>query len=278
MAAVNYWSKQGMPVSFKSCCNGPHSLKPHFHQEVSVAFIRRGSCNARFHSLYHLTSGTLLVIPAGVVHNCQPVHSSDWQFDMVYLDKGFAEQMGTGFLGRTTLVKLGNDADRRSVSDCFTAMRRALASGMDMRAPLHTLCDAFDGKDVSIAPHQKRTIPQVIGDLLLFISGHYRQPLSLDQLADYAGINKFELIRQFDMQMGLSPKQYILNLRVNRSKKSLLTTNEPIAAIATDCGFYDQSHYDAAFHAFTGVTPIDYRQSVSMGLEKRGEAKSLDEG
>jgi AraC family transcriptional regulator len=55
--------------------------------------------------------------------------------------------------------------------------------------------------------------------------------------------------------------QYVLGRRIERAASLLRFSDTPIAAIAIECGFADQSHLTTAFRRRTGVTPAVYRGS-----------------
>ena len=65
--------------------------------------------------------------------------------------------------------------------------------------------------------------------------------MPLVELSAVAGLSRFELVRRFGAQMGLTPHGFQTNLRIARAK-ALLTTGAAPAAVAAACGFADQAH------------------------------------
>ncbi|WP_240453440.1 helix-turn-helix transcriptional regulator [Janthinobacterium agaricidamnosum] len=85
------------------------------------------------------------------------------------------------------------------------------------------------------------------------------QPLaSLAQLAEMAGMSRYQLIRAFRAATGMTPHAYQLNLGVNRARSDLQAGNA-LADIACALGFADQSHLQRVFKAHVGITPGRYR-------------------
>ncbi len=68
------------------------------------------------------------------------------------------------------------------------------------------------------------------------------------------------LITAFCHEVGIPPHSYQLQLKVQQAKTDLLTHN-PLAQIAAELGFCDQSHFTRCFKRIVGVTPGIYRQS-----------------
>ena len=83
---------------------------------------------------------------------------------------------------------------------------------------------------------------------------------SLDELAAMAHMSRFDFSRAFHAVAGTSLREYLQNLRLRRSAVLLLTSNQPLTAIAQECGFYDLPHLDKAFRRRFGMTPHDFRR------------------
>lgn len=87
----------------------------------------------------------------------------------------------------------------------------------------------------------------------------YQQKLSLDEIAQQAGISKFHLIKEFKRCYQLTPHQYQIQQRLNHARAQLKRGFSAVD-IALNCGFHDQSHFTKAFVSAMGITPSAYRQ------------------
>lgn len=83
---------------------------------------------------------------------------------------------------------------------------------------------------------------------------------SLQELATLAGVHSSHLAQCFHRAHGVSVGEYLRRLRVERARDALAATRKPIAAIAADAGFADQSHFTRVFHRVTGETPLAWRR------------------
>lgn len=92
-----------------------------------------------------------------------------------------------------------------------------------------------------------------------FVQAHFAQPLRIEQIAGAAGLSTDQLKRAMHRSLGVSPKQFLVRTRIDQAAFLLTTADEPISAIATACGFYDQSQLTRQFTATIGQTPGAYR-------------------
>ena len=92
-----------------------------------------------------------------------------------------------------------------------------------------------------------------------FLQVHHADPVSLDQLANLAGLSRFYLCRLFRRETGLSLSAYQMQIRIDRAKQ-LLAKGIPIAQVASETGFYDQSHFGYHFKRLVGTTAGNYQQ------------------
>ena len=95
---------------------------------------------------------------------------------------------------------------------------------------------------------------------------------SAKQLAKMAGLSVSQLNRTFRRQIGSSPHQYLVKVRLESACRTLAETNRKIASIAQEFGFHDHAHFTRTFQKHYGVTPSAYRrehQHPSLRPENR---------
>ncbi len=86
--------------------------------------------------------------------------------------------------------------------------------------------------------------------------------ITLDDLAEYAGLDKFHLVRAFRAEVGLPPYAYLTHARVARARE-LLQRGESVAATAHAVGFYDESQLHRHFRRIVGIAPGRFSKSFS---------------
>lgn len=93
-----------------------------------------------------------------------------------------------------------------------------------------------------------------------YIREHYAEKITLDQLSDFVGINKYYLIRLFKQKTGLSPIDYLIHVRLSEAEKLLAQTNITISKISDQVGFHSPSHFSKTFKESNHCTPSAYRK------------------
>jgi AraC-like DNA-binding protein len=88
------------------------------------------------------------------------------------------------------------------------------------------------------------------------------QVASLGELATVVGVHPVTLARGFRKAYGCSVGAYLRWLRIARAARRLSETDTPLAEIALEAGFADQSHFSNAFRRETGQSPSAFRRSV----------------
>lgn len=93
------------------------------------------------------------------------------------------------------------------------------------------------------------------------LHARFRDPPRIRELADAAGVHPDHLARAFRLRFGVPVGSYVRRLRLDWAATRLEVAEEPIARIALEAGFADQSHFTRAFKRYTGLTPAEYRHS-----------------
>lgn len=106
-------------------------------------------------------------------------------------------------------------------------------------------------------------IPDKNSDLIKkafsYISKHYSETLSLEDVAGYVHLNPAYFSTLFKQSSGSSFKEYLNMIRIEESKHLLSSTDYAIIDIAVAVGFEDQSYFSKVFKKYTGLTPRQYR-------------------
>lgn len=93
-----------------------------------------------------------------------------------------------------------------------------------------------------------------------FIRENPALPHSLSSLAEKMNLSTVHFHRVFSEFFGMTPNDFVLQVRLEEAKAKLVCENISIAEISADCGFSSQSYFSYKFREEVGVTPLQYRK------------------
>lgn len=94
-----------------------------------------------------------------------------------------------------------------------------------------------------------------------FIHAEMANSVRLKDLAELCNLSQSQMVRSFKTRYGQTPYRYLIHCRIEKAKSDLLNRRDvPIAQLAYDLGFADQSHFTRQFRSLTGETPFEFKR------------------
>ena len=106
---------------------------------------------------------------------------------------------------------------------------------------------------------RKHKKSKLISDVLQYLDEHYKEDISLQQLADRFFVNASYLSRLFKEEVGHIFTKHVMRLRVEKAQHLLKTTHLKIYEVSEAVGYSDVKYFNKIFKDFTGLTPAEYR-------------------
>ncbi|GAA3579000.1 transcriptional regulator FtrA [Nonomuraea rosea] len=173
------------------------------------------------------------------------------------------------------------DADVLYVDHGDVATSAGTAAGIDLclhlvRSDFGAAYAAQIARHMIMPPHREggqlqyaATPPAGAGDLLAplleWAAEHVADPLSVEDLAAYAGVSARTLTRRFAGQLGTSPGQWLLAQRIAAARALLEETDLPVETIAARVGLSSAVNLRRRFHDALRTTPAAYRRAFRLG-------------
>ncbi len=264
----------------------------HWHEEFEYIIVTGGT--ARFlvaDQDFILTSGDCLLINSNVLHRVKPYHNCECTYCSVvfhpslFLDTSnpvvcskYLEPLTENHQLKYCLLK-ANNADNEPYINLLKKIihlneQRLFGYELSTKA---LLCQLWIEALRSVlfrssAPSQPDT--QTILDedrvkrILTYISLHYMEPISLEDIAGTAHISKSECCRCFKRRLHITPFEYLIKYRIYSAAILIAQNTDRISFsdIAIKCGFNSSSYFNKMFKKYIGLTPSQFRKDVNGDL------------
>ena len=96
-----------------------------------------------------------------------------------------------------------------------------------------------------------------------YMEENYTEEITLQTLGELTGYSHIHIMRLFKREVGVTPHQWLTEIRINHAKAWLSDGNATLEEIAERCGFSSPSHFKILFKNVTGFTPGAYRRNTS---------------
>ncbi|QJD86288.1 AraC family transcriptional regulator [Cohnella herbarum] len=100
----------------------------------------------------------------------------------------------------------------------------------------------------------------LVTEAIHYIHENYRKPITAEELAGIYGCSASYLSRLFKSHLGLGPIEYLIHVRVHKSKQFLLRSEARVQEIASSVGYSDVYYFSRLFKKHTGCSPLQFRE------------------
>ncbi len=237
-----------------------HSLKQHLVCVCLQSVTMERVCEGRFHT-EHLMTGSCTILPAQMKHQAHCDRTAEFVLlslepTLIAVEENPLELLPHFSISDPLIYQIGlalkadlqlNQSDRLYAD----GMAQALAVHLRRKYTIQTIAPPAGGLP-------KYKLKQVID----YIINHLQQEISLAHLATTAQMSSFHFARSFKQSIGVSPHQYVTQLRIDQAKQLLAERDLEIIDVSQKVGFKTQSHFTTTFHKLVGVTPKAYRNQL----------------
>ena len=119
--------------------------------------------------------------------------------------------------------------------------------------------------DLEVGKQSKAT--KDISFIKHYLETYYHESIQLEDLASMTHLSRFYISHSFKKEIGMSPMEYLIDIRIKESKILLRTTNYSISQVADIVGFTTPTYFSKQFRKSTGISTTDYREQF-QGVQK----------
>lgn len=266
---VNYYSSKTLPWIEVAQIRGSLNCFPkHYHDdEYSVGLIDRGAAYCLGRNENNLArAGESVLINPGQVHTGMPAGSGVLDYRMIYFDKQTLQQMVNEYRENSedfefSLFITENPHLHASLNSLAYSFIHASDSGnlLERDCLLHDACMQLANMGKTFRSTNSRQASLVLIKSRELLSSNLEKQLSLESIACELGVSRFQFLRSFKKQYGITPHVYRTQCRLEKAAY-LLRKSHSLTDTAFETGFSDQSHLNRTFKNFFGATPGQYAE------------------
>ena len=239
-----------------------HSFARHFHSGFVISIIEGGAGAFWYKGcVYPSQPGCLGLLNPDEPHTGQVLSEQGWKYRALYIAPEILDQVAQDIADKpwkTTWFPEPIVFDPR-IAQLMRELHQLLRTPharIECEALLLSVLiqllkrhagDPLEGKS-------HKPLHWAVKQVRQYIEAHYADNLSLQQLASLVNLNPFHLTDVFRQGVGLPPHAYLNQVRVDRARQ-LILAGEPLAQVAYETGFVDQSHLTRRFKQIVGCTP-----------------------
>ncbi len=244
-----------------------YHMATHWHGEWELLRVLEGSFLLTLdNEQYSLKAGDILLIASETLHGGEPTDCvyECLVFDLYGLFKkndAVKPQLRPFYHGDLLPDRLFTNADTAParVLDLFTKGNVSPCIELETFSAISALFAWLIREKRYVAAAGGSQWSSRIKPVLEYIEAHYGENLSLDILAEVAGMNARYFCRVFYSLTHSSPMNYVNFYRIEQAAYLLDSTDLTVTEIAAECGFWESSYFTKVFKKYKRVTPRQYR-------------------
>lgn len=266
---------EGIYLSYSTAPGGYHPL--HWHEEIELLYQLNGRSDIQIDGeKYQIQNKLLTVIDSRQVHSIH-TYSDTSMFICVHISKKLIEK----YIPDIDLYRIyciPDDIPDSQFPEYLSVCRQMEAllrlyitdkPAWQMESEgiiLQVLAQLIRHFSRKSAPDEiglssaDRTSFNRIRDVITYVEEHFRDPISLQDIAGHLGLGREYFCRFFKKNMGMSFLRYLNEVRISHVYRDLEQTDAPIAEIAEKNGFLNQKLFNRTFREVYGCTPSAVRR------------------
>jgi AraC-like DNA-binding protein len=274
----------GIRISDYRCAAGPED-KPFLerHSGFSISIVREGSfCYTTGGRKHLLGPGSVLLANADVEYSCSHEFGGKdrctvFEYPAEVLEEiraahsRWSSSRGSPFFSRPVLpllprIEAMHHMAWSAAQDTGEKIGLEEAAVTLAAAALSALADADDTSLPSRAARDPGINLDRANAASRFLEENYKEPVGLSEAAAAVHLSPYHFLRLFKHEVGLTPHQYLIRVRLRRAINLLRDTSLPVTDVAYEAGFEDLSNFVRTFHRHVGCAPRSFRHGEFLQM------------
>lgn len=245
---------------------------PHLHSSLELVYVTEGTLELGIgEELYHMETGDLGMVFPDVIHHYQVFGENAHKIYCVNLlpdSIGFFSEELQRYAPVYPVIKRKDLDEEVSYALCrmmLTKEKEFLILQAYLQIVLVRCIPLFELDEKS-----KIGSDDLIYQTVTYISGHFRENITLDKMAQEIGVSKYAISRVFSGTFHSNFNQYLNDARIRYACMRLENTTDSVTEICLDSGFESQRTFNRVFKERYRMSPSQYRKKIKeVSIEKR---------
>ena len=280
--------KDGFELFLQHCDTTEARTFAHIHAAAELLFIEKGEFRVVSEAVELVVHpGEVVLFRPNTIHEIYPMEantayyvlklSPDFVLSVSDKEKGAEHLKRLSLYGERVKLLWSREECRKNGMKRLQALlaeamhATSYASDVAVRAYaaaiLSVVLKEVEPPAVPVSLSGEVTTSDKIYESLLYLNEHFGENVTAEKCAASIYMSYGYFIKRFKRVTGKTVRAYLLDLRLAKAEKELLTTNKPILEIALSCGFSSHAYFSSLYKEAKGLTPTEARALSQTGRQ-----------
>ena len=247
--------------------------KVHYHYNHEILYIARGECEMTVNGKKYNAKANDAVLICNLENHSTKVTKSPYERYVLMINPTefsksvLLPQLNAMFKQRSSGFKHCLNMENTKIKALFEKLikekqiKDAFSSELSSMYLKEILIEILRKHESNFQKELNKT-HEIIMNAQSFIENNYAYDIKIDNLAEIFFLNKYYFSHSFKEFSGMSPKQYLTQIRLTNALRMLKSTDLSVSEITSECGFSDINNFIRIFKREFGCPPSKYRKSL----------------